>query len=479
MKSSWEVMKFGGSSVAAARHWPTILKLCQNKISMGNNVLVVLSALKNVSNTLEALVHQALAGVHQNAIQRIKDYHCGFASELSLDGGELLANLFDELISVCEQINQQQTISPENYAKVLSFGELLSSTLGANYLQQHSKHCQWIDVREILKTSINSIHKADNDWHHFLSADCDYSYNAELTFRYDSGSHLLVTQGFIASDQNNKTVLLGREGSDTSASYLAAIVAARKIEIWTDVAGVFTTNPRELTNARQLKRLSFDDARRMANFGAKVLHPIALIPAEKNNIEVVVNDISNPDKFGTTINSQASHHSSTPFAVVVRKKVTQINFNFDKKETINTLEAMGYDILLDCSKMKTVNYNHQLFLRFVDTTSAEPDQDTIASILTLKSSHSDKVENIHINYSIGMLTIVGKENGEWVKDVELFSQKQLDIDHQDCFSFQSSGRISIICDKERVLSNLALLHNKFIDNNDSDIFGQCWNQIEN
>ena len=475
MSKPWIVMKFGGSSVAAARYWPIILNLCQAKISQGKNVLVVLSALKNVSNTLEALILQALSGVHVIAIQRLKEYHFGFASELGLDGANLLDNLFEELTLRCEKINNAQTIKPEDYAKVLAYGELLSTTLGAAYLFKHSQTCQWLDVRKILKTSPSSVHQGEGDWHHFLSAECNYEFDPELVTRYQSDADLLVTQGFIATDLNNKTVLLGREGSDTSAAYLAAILGAKKIEIWTDVAGVYTTNPRELPSARRLKNLSYDDARRMANFGAKVLHPKALIPAEKNHIEVVVNDISKPERGGTTIHSHSNAISTSPFAVVVRKKVTQIKFNHEKTKISNALEALGYDILLDCSDFKK-NYKHQLFLRYVDTTSPEPEQQSIQALFDLNENITKDVNSFEIKYAVGVLTIVGKESGEWIHNVECYIQQNLKVDSENIFSFPESGRISIILNTNLIMKTLIELHLEFIENSKSDIFGKSWDE---
>ncbi len=484
MSRRWQVLKFGGSSVAAARHWPTIVKLCQQKISEGYSVIVVLSALKNVSNALEALLHQSIAGVHGVAIQRIIDFHYGFASELDIDGEPLLQAQFSALFEYCESINKEQKITPQLYACILACGELLSSTIGVCYLQKHIAQCQWVDVRQWLKATQNPAPNREDDWHHFLSAECDYEYNSEVSKNFSADSKLVVTQGFIGSDSEQNTVLLGREGSDTSAAYLAAIMGAKVLEIWTDVAGFFSTNPREIVEARQIKQLHYNDARRMANFGAKILHPRAITPAEKNNIPILVNDIADPRSTGTIISSLPIGNNDHLFAIVARKNVTQIDFKIDQKvlnqddilRTIKLLQSLGYDKLLDfISEKNSTKFQQQVVLRFVDTTTAEP---TLGQIQTQLLKQQIKVD-FKILYGLSMLTFVGEPLGKWLENIENVIKQKLEIKKGDFFSFPKHGRASQIFFKHDAHQALTLLHSEFIEKEvDNGFFGNSWAQIE-
>ena len=133
MNQNWIILKFGGSSVGEIHHWRTITEQVQHQLEQGHRPLLVLSALKNVSNLLEALLHQSLAGVHANAIFQLKELHIGFASQLGLNGEQLLASHFDKLVTFCETIHQQQKITPEDHAKVLAIGELLGKKFYAAY----------------------------------------------------------------------------------------------------------------------------------------------------------------------------------------------------------------------------------------------------------------------------------------------------------------------------------------------------------
>src|SRR6202034_4128491 len=137
----------------------------------------------------------------------------------------------------------------------------------------------------------------------FLSATCDFAPDAPLRARLEARPGVIVTQGFIAGDAAGDTVLLGRGGSDTSAAYLAAKLSARRLEIWTDVPGMFSANPRHIPQARLLRSLHYDEAQEIASSGAKVLHPRCILPAKTQHIPIVVYATQCPQIEGTHISA--------------------------------------------------------------------------------------------------------------------------------------------------------------------------------
>ena len=342
--SNWVVLKFGGSSVADPKHWQTITEQVNKQIAQGNRPLLVLSALKNISNLLEGLLHQALAGVYPTAIKHLEEQHLGFCAQLGLSLKETLNPIFSHLNQQCQIIQSEKSISPARHAEVLACGELLSTTIGSAYLQKQGLNAQWIDARTLLSANDHT-----DPWHHFTSAECDYRGNSQNIKHRLSNQEVdvFVTQGFIASDANGATVLLGREGSDTSAAYLGAAVNAQEIQIWTDVPGVFTSNPREIDNTRQIPELSYQQANLMAKLGAKVLHPRAVNPAQTENIPILVKSTQAPEKKGTQIGNARA--DSQIIGIAYEPQLLAIELSSSDSSFFSSLqlalEKMGYDLL--------------------------------------------------------------------------------------------------------------------------------------
>ncbi len=144
---------------------------------------------------------------------------------------------------------------------------------------------KWADARTLLKAQERKSASAKAS---LLSATCNFAPDAQLQQRLTALAPVVITQGFIASDEDGNTVLLGRGGSDTSAAYLAAKLNASRLEIWTDVPGMFSANPRATPTARLLRALHYDEAQEIASNGAKVLHPRCILPARQYDIPLYV-----------------------------------------------------------------------------------------------------------------------------------------------------------------------------------------------
>jgi diaminopimelate decarboxylase/aspartate kinase len=183
---------------------------------------------------------------------------------------------------------------------------------------------RWVDARELLRAEARS---AASERAEYLSATCDFRPSATVQSQLAALGPLVITQGFIASDARGDTVLLGRGGSDTSAAYFAALLEARQLEIWTDVPGMFSANPRSTPSARQLLELTYDEAQEIATAGAKVLHPRCLLPVRQYSIPLFVFATQSPLMQGTRISAAPVNEHAAVKAVCVKKGITLVTLD--------------------------------------------------------------------------------------------------------------------------------------------------------
>lgn len=299
----WIVLKFGGTSVSRRKRWDTIGALMQQRANAeGAHVLVVVSALSGTTNALQAVIdsHADAVAVH-TAITQIIARHCAMAEELGLDAEAVLGARFAELSALADAPGRPAADLPWQ-AEVMAQGELLSSTLGVAYLRAQGIDVRWLDARDWLHARAEPNQNVASRW---LLANCDTSIAIDTAAQLAASGRLLLTQGFIVRAQGGGTAILGRGGSDTSAAYFGALLHARRVEIWTDVPGMFSANPRQVPDARLLSRLDFEEGQEIASTGAKVLHPRCIPPCREARVPVWIRDTENPDLAGTVIGADA------------------------------------------------------------------------------------------------------------------------------------------------------------------------------
>jgi diaminopimelate decarboxylase/aspartate kinase len=203
----------------------------------------------------------------------------------------------------------------------MAAGELLLTPIAARFLAARGLRVQEVDARTLLRAERQAGALRGS----VLSAVCGFAPDAALRSRLDALAPILLTQGFIASDEDGHTVLLGRGGSDTSAAYLAARLSAQRLEIWTDVPGMFSANPRATPSARLLRTLHYDEAQEIATSGAKVLHPRCILPARHYGIPLHVYATQVPELEGTVISAAAGDGTAQVKAVCTKKGLTLIS----------------------------------------------------------------------------------------------------------------------------------------------------------
>ncbi len=327
------VLKFGGTSVSTAARWATIGDVVAARRGAGLLPVVVCSALSGVSNELSAAVDAIAAGAGDPdaVVASLSRRHASLARELGVDPAVCTAEI-DALLRVLRGATLLCEAGPKVRARVMAAGELLSTRLGAAFLAARGLAVPWLDVREILVAE-----ESAGEARHFLSATCGFARDPAAIARLSGDVDGWLTQGFIARDRGGATVLLGRGGSDTSAAYLAARLGAEACEIWTDVPGMFTANPRQIPGARLLRALEVEEAQEIAAAGAKVLHPRCLAPVKAARIPLLVKCTEHPHLEGTRVSPDAAGGSAQVKAIAVRTGLVLVSL-----ETLGMWQQVGF-----------------------------------------------------------------------------------------------------------------------------------------
>lgn len=293
-KSDYVVAKFGGTSVANF----DAMSRCAEIICADNQVrIVAVSASAGVTNHLVALCKADLSAAERDEhITGVVAIQEAILAELSLDAD--LAHGFNETLKAFQKLASDGAKSVADQDELLSFGERLSSYLFTQVLRGQGLDAVRFDVRKVLKTDSQFAKATPN------VAATAVAAKEHLVPLLDD--QVVVTQGFIGSNEHNQTTTLGRGGSDYSAALLAEAINAKSVHIWTDVVGIFSTDPRLCAKASPIARLSFDEAAEMATFGAKVLHPATILPASRSHISVFVGSSREPQLGGTWIEKEKS-----------------------------------------------------------------------------------------------------------------------------------------------------------------------------
>lgn len=317
-KKDWVVLKFGGTSVASRQRWETIRSILETRLEEGYQVMVVCSALSGVSNLLQDLTNRiANEEDTEDALGRFRQMHEDFCEQMDADFDALAGEWYEELSRLVEGTRLIGQLTDEIRARIMSTGEFISTRVGADWLNRQGIEVAWRDVRQMLTCLPAPVEATQS--RRYLSASCAFGPDDGLAQILDEAeADVVVTQGFVASDEHGQTVLLGRGGSDTSAAYLAARLRAKRLEIWTDVPGMFTTNPKDRPDARLLRLIGYEEAQVLAAMGARVLHPRCIPPVRNMDIPLHIRCTLAPEMEGTVISSELTDDDPDIKAVATR-----------------------------------------------------------------------------------------------------------------------------------------------------------------
>lgn len=331
MAEKWIVLKFGGTSVAGKPQWETIASLAGERRTQGCRVLLVCSAVAGLTDLLTEL-----ANLPQSVPlkQKVLDLHIQLASDLDVADSAWLPEAKARLDECLSNLADQDL--PRHRAELLATGEWLSTTIGTSYLQQHMD-AGWVDAREAIEIVRESDLSPARQW---LSASCRAGADAALTARWNTMPPVLVTQGFVARTEEGATALLGRGGSDTSAAIFAGRLDAHLLEIWTDVPGLFSTDPRVLDEARLLGEIDYTEALEMAASGAKVVHPRCIRAAAETSTPVIIRDVGRPHIEGTRIKTGKDTRSGIKAVICQRGMAVLLLQNLDARRQVGFLAGV-------------------------------------------------------------------------------------------------------------------------------------------
>ncbi len=293
-----QVLKFGGSSVANAQNINKVIAIVKRALS-NDRTVVVSSAISGATDALILIGQTAKKGDEKylELIGQLQERHLQIISELipAEEAGTIndtCNGLFNELREICKGVYLLKELTELSQDHIVSFGELLSTNIISAKLKSLNISHQWKDSRELIKTeTVNGKNAVIDN----LTANNIGEYFA-------SDAHkLYIMPGFIASDMAGRTTTLGRGGSDYTASIIAVGTQARRLEIWTDVCGMMTADPRIVPDARPIRNISYKEALELSHFGAKVVYPPTIQPVVKQGIPIYVKNTFAPDDFGTLI----------------------------------------------------------------------------------------------------------------------------------------------------------------------------------
>lgn len=470
----WIVLKFGGTSVSRRHRWDTIGKLAKQRAEEGDaRVLVVVSALSGVTNELTAITEGAVDAAQR--AEALEQRHREFATELGLDAeavlGERLAALRALVIdprAVARALDWQ--------AEVLAQGELLSSTLGTAYLRAQGLDFGWMDARQWMEASVLPN---QSEWARRLSVSCSpvASEGWSREFR-EQPTRMLLTQGFICRHPQGGTAVLGRGGSDTSAGYFGALLGAQRVEIWTDVPGMFSANPREVPDARLLTRLDYHEAQEIATTGAKVLHPRSIKPCRDARVPMTILDTERPDLPGTRIDDKAATVPGVK-AISRRNGIVLVSM-----EDIGMWQQVGFlaDVFERFKK-------HGLSVDLIGsaetnvTVSLDPSENLVSTdVLAALSADLSEVCRVKVIVPCTAITLVGRGMRSLLHKLSdvwaAFGQERVHMISQS----SNDLNLTFVIDEADADGLLPMLHEALIDSgampvNETEVFGTRWREI--
>lgn len=323
--TSFVVAKFGGTSVA---DYDAMNRSADVVLADPNTRLVVLSASAGVTNLLVSLSEGLEATERFVKLDALRKIQFDILERLQNPNviREEVERLLENITTLAEAASLATSTALTD--ELVSHGELMSTLLFVEIMRERNVQAQWFDVRKVMRTSDR-----------FGRAEPDVEMLAELTNQQLAprlAEGMVVTQGFIGSEAKGRTTTLGRGGSDYTAALLGEALHATRVDIWTDVPGIYTTDPRVVSAAKRIDVIAFEEAAEMATFGAKVLHPATLLPAVRSDIPVFVGSSKDPKEGGTLV-CKKTENPPLFRALALRRRQTLVTLH-----SHNMLHSRGF-----------------------------------------------------------------------------------------------------------------------------------------
>lgn len=323
--NSTVVAKFGGTSVA---DFEAMNRSADVVLSNPQVRLVVLSASAGVTNLLVALADGCVAEPRNYRLDEIRRIQ--YAILERLNAPQVIREKIDCMLENIAMLSEAATLTHSTALtdELVCHGELMSTLLFVEVLRARNLQAEWFDVRQVMRT--------DDHFGRAVPDSAALSELAQTLLKPRLQEALVVTQGFIGSEVKGRTTTLGRGGSDYTAALLGEALHVSRVDIWTDVPGIYTTDPRVVPAAKRIDKIAFEEAAEMATFGAKVLHPATLLPAVRSEIPVFVGSSKDPAAGGTLV-CNTTENPPLFRALALRRKQTLLTLH-----SLNMLHARGF-----------------------------------------------------------------------------------------------------------------------------------------
>jgi aspartokinase/homoserine dehydrogenase 1 len=317
-----QVLKFGGTSVATSENINKTATIVKNTLSKGKTIVVV-SALGGTTDVLIEAVKLAAKrdDTYKEKLKAIENRHLQAIKELIPITQQsatlsLIKNKCNELENICEGVYLLQEASARTIDNAMSYGELMSSLIISARFDALGLPHQWVDTRILIRTNSNFGN---------ATVDVDSTYTSIKNYTTQHPEMLFLAPGFIAGDINGVTTTLGRGGSDYTAAIFAAATDASILEIWTDVSGMMTADPRLVNNAKIISNISYQEAMELSHFGAKVIYPPTIQPVMNKGIPVWIKNTFAPNDYGTLIEKKAEANKNNVSGISSISKIALLN----------------------------------------------------------------------------------------------------------------------------------------------------------
>ncbi|MFN2391920.1 MAG: bifunctional aspartate kinase/homoserine dehydrogenase I [Pyrinomonadaceae bacterium] len=317
-----KVLKFGGSSVGNAENIEKVVEIVKNAI-VNNSCAVVLSAMQGTTDDLieagklaesdDEIFREKISEIETKHLEVIRALFPDSAKNALLDSVKKRSG---ELEKICEGVFLLHELSPRTLDRIIGYGEILSTGIFAAKFDSLGIENVWKDSRELIVTDSNFG---------FATVNFEKTNARIRDFFKNSSAKLYILPGFIASDADGATTTLGRGGSDYTAAILAAALNAEVLEIWTDVSGMMTADPRFVRNVREIPRISYREAMELSHFGAKVIYPPTIQPVMAKGIPVWIKNTFAPEDFGTLIEAETAPEKEIIRGISSIDKISVLN----------------------------------------------------------------------------------------------------------------------------------------------------------
>ena len=456
------ILKFGGTSVGSVEALQNMIQAVKKEYSTDTKLVIVCSAMSGVTNILQKMADDAAVGnSFSTDLKELEQKHTQVVSKLlhSQFQNEVLIFqkiLFNEIENILESIATIQEVSPKTNAKILSYGEKLSSFLISFLVKQEICQAVYTNAEELIVTDSQ-----------FDNAKVDFektTQNIENWYQTTLDNQAIpIVTGFIAANEQGITTTLGRGGSDYTASILGSVLKADEIQIWTDVDGFMTADPRWVTNAMSLPELSYAEAMELSYFGAKVIYPPTMIPAVDKQIPILIKNTFNPDYKGTVIHKKVSHSPSLAKGIASISEVCLVNIEGNGLVGFKGFSGRLFSALaqVEVNVIMITQASSEHSISFaIEPKDVKKAQKAISEEFEYEIL-SKKIEKIHLEKEVSIIAVVGENmrHSEGLAGKVFYALGRVGVNIMAIAQGSSELNISMVIKKNSLGKAINAIHN--------------------